>query len=88
MTIKISVEIETPLAEADFGLLTDISIALLATADRRLAGKGYPDALTQAEEATRQASPCGVANPANESEACVGGVGHPGRHQFRATRPN
>jgi hypothetical protein len=77
MTIKINVEVEAPLTGEDLGLLTGISVALLAIANRPLAEQRFPETFSAEEP-----QPCGAVE-VNTGFSCVNEVGHRGRHRYR-----
>jgi hypothetical protein len=80
MTIKVSVEIETPLMREDLGILTAISVMLLAVGDRPLAEQRFPDVYPKDEDQGPQ--PCGAVE-VKTGFRCVSEVGHAGRHRYR-----
>lgn len=83
MPLKLNVEIFSPLDANDHELLTGVSVMLLAISNLELAKERFPEAFddeTPAEEQVPPA-PCGMKD--NAGSACVGKVGHRGRHTFR-----
>lgn len=90
MTIKLNIEIESPLTADDRDLLSGIAVMTLAIANRELAKQGFPETFPDDEEETAEAEPepCGALEISPETmeatgSACTSPVGHKGRHRFR-----
>ena len=84
MGIELDIKITTPLTADDKDLLSGVAVMVLAMADRELARQRFPETFPPDEEPIKQGLPCGATNPENESEVCIGLVGHRGGHRFRA----
>lgn len=102
MSIRLNIEITSPMTFDDHELLSGIAVMTLAIANHELAKEKFPEAFSDEEDATQEAldslvkeglmeevpaeppEPCGFLDPVNEGYACVGHVGHRGRHKFRA----
>jgi hypothetical protein len=91
MTVKLSIEITSPLSPDDHDLLSGIAAMTLAIANRELAAQGFPEAFPSedgaAVEPTGEIPPvvtaaCGAVSE-DGAAACVSEVGHRGRHRFR-----
>lgn len=97
MTVKLAIEILSPLTPDDRDLLAGIAVMTLAIANREMAENRFPDTFTPDEEETEetQEQPCGdleyTVRPGSEvAEAtgsiCISPVGHRGRHKYRDLR--
>lgn len=94
MTVKLAIEILSPLTPDDRDLLAGIAVMTLAIANREMAENRFPDTFTpdepEVEEVREQ--PCGdlemvMGDQSRVMEAtgnaCVSPVGHKGRHKYR-----
>jgi hypothetical protein len=94
MTIKLNIEIESPLTPDDRDLLSGIAVMTLAIANRELAQQGFPDTFPPDEpQEEAEPQPCGSMEFDQESanatgRACASPVGHPGRHKYRPVITN
>lgn len=79
MPITLTITIESPISEEDRDLLNGVATFTLAVAAHESAKGGT-------EEETDEAR-CGLLNPADPSQFCVGVSGHRGRHRFRDMEP-
>jgi len=78
MSIKLQIDIQSPLTAEDHGLLTGISVMVLAIANMPLAQQRFPEAFPEEDEPQR----CGAIE-ITTGFRCVDEVGHKGRHRFR-----
>ena len=83
MSIRLQIEVTSPLTTDDHELLSGVSVLLLAVANHTLAAEKFPEAFGDDEPAEEPVAPapCGVEDDAGG--VCVGKVGHRGRHRFR-----
>ena len=78
MSIKLQIDVESPLTAEDHGLLTGISIMVLAMSNMPLAKQRFPEAFSEEDEPQR----CGAIE-ITTGFRCVDEVGHTGRHRYR-----
>jgi len=86
MSIKLSIEITSPLAEDDRELLSGIAVMTLAIANHEMAKSAFPKVFGEDDEpgaTTVVAAPCGFLDPSDGARICIGDAGHRGRHRFR-----
>jgi len=86
MSIKLSIEITSPLGDDDRDLLSGIAVMTLAIANHEMAKNAFPDAFGEddAAEATRPTpAPCAFLDARDPTRICIGDAGHRGRHRFR-----
>ena len=89
MSIRLQIEVTSPLTTEDHELLSGVSVLLLSVANHTLAAERFPEAFgddeTPADEPVVPA-PCGM--PDDAGSTCVSRVGHVGRHKFRPVSPD
>ena len=83
MSIRLQIEVTSPLTTEDHELLSGVSVLLLSVANHTLAAERFPEAFGD-DETEKPVAPalCGVEDDAGG--VCVGKVGHRGRHAFRS----
>jgi len=98
MTVKLAIEILSPMTPDDRDLLAGIAVMTLAIANREMAENRFPDTFAPDEEPEpepHQEQPCGdlgyTVRPGSEvaeptGSICVSPVGHRGRHKYRDLR--
>lgn len=87
MSIKLSIEITSPLGDDDRDLLSGIAVMTLAIANHEMAKNAFPETFGEDHEAevTKPTpAPCAFLDPGDGTRICIGDVGHRGRHRFRA----
>jgi hypothetical protein len=86
MSIRLSIEITSPLGDDDRDLLSGIAVMTLAIANHEMAKNAFPDAFGDDDEAEATQPtpvPCALLDARNPTRICIGDAGHPGRHRFR-----
>jgi hypothetical protein len=85
MSIKLSIEITSPLGDDDRDLLSGIAVMTLAIANHEMAKNAFPDAFggDDAAEATPTPGPCAFLDPRGGTRICIAEAGHRGRHRYR-----
>lgn len=86
MSIRLSIEITSPLGDDDRDLLSGIAVMTLAIANHEMAKNAFPDAFggDDAAEATRPTPvPCAFLDARDATRICIAEAGHRGRHRFR-----
>jgi len=86
MSIRLSIEVTSPLAEEDRELLSGIAVMTLAIANHEMAKNAFPETFGDDDEpdaAKPAPSPCAFLDPEGGTRICIGDAGHRGRHRFR-----
>ena len=86
MSIRLSIEITSPLGDDDRDLLSGIAVMTLAIANHEMAKNAFPETFGDDDEAeaTRPTPvPCALLDPKGGTRICIGDAGHRGRHRFR-----
>jgi hypothetical protein len=82
MSIRLQIEVISPLTTEDHELLSGVSVLLLSVANHTLAAERFPEAFGEDETEKPVAPvPCGMKDHAGS--ICVNVAGHRGRHRFR-----
>ena len=86
MSIKLSIEITSPLGDDDRDLLSGIAVMNLAIANHEMAKNAFPKAFGDDDEAEATQPtpvPCALLDARNPTRICIGDAGHRGRHRYR-----
>jgi hypothetical protein len=86
MSIKLSIEITSPLGDDDRDLLSGIAVMTLAIANHEMAKNAFPEAFGNDDEAEATQPtqvPCAFLDARDPTRICIGDAGHHGRHRFR-----
>ena len=85
MSIKLSIEITSPLGDDDRDLLSGIAVMTLAIANHEMAKNAFPETFgDDADEAPRPTPvPCAFLDARDATRICIAEAGHRGRHRFR-----
>ena len=87
MSIKLSIEITSPLGDDDRDLLSGIAVMTLAIANHEMAKNAFPETFGEepGAEAARpnQPAPCAFLDARDPTRICIAEAGHRGRHRFR-----
>jgi hypothetical protein len=86
VSIKLSIEITSPLEDDDRDLLSGIAVMTLAIANHEMAKSAFPDAFKDDDEPGETKPtplPCAFLDPGDPTRICIGEAGHRGRHRFR-----
>jgi hypothetical protein len=86
MSVKLSIEITSPLGDDDRDLLSGIAIMTLAIANHEMAKSRFPETFRDDDEAEATSptpGPCAFLDPAGGTRICIADAGHRGRHRFR-----
>ena len=86
MSIKLSIEITSPLEDDDRDLLSGIAVMTLAIANHEMAKNAFPDAFKEddePEETKPTPVPCAFLDPGDGTRICIAEAGHRGRHRYR-----
>ena len=84
MSIKLSIEITSPLENDDRDLLSGIAVMTLAIANHEMAKNAFPEAFREDDEPGEPIpTPCAFLDPGDGARICIGDAGHRGRHRFR-----
>jgi hypothetical protein len=90
MSIRLSIEITSPLGDDDRDLLSGIAVMTLAIANHEMAKNAFPETFGDepGAEATRPTpDPCAVLDARDATRICIAEAGHRGRHRFRTMAP-
>jgi len=96
MSIKLTLDITSPLTLDDHELLSGCAVMVLAIANHELAKAKFPEAFTDddesetpvreiPEEPVAPPAPCGLTD--DQGHVCVAKAGHRGRHAWREVAP-
>ena len=86
MSIRLSIEITSPLGDDDRDLLSGIAVMTLAIANHEMAKNAFPETFGDepgAEATTPTPGLCAFLDSEGGSRICTGDAGHRGRHRFR-----
>jgi hypothetical protein len=87
MSIRLSIEITSPLGDDDRDLLSGIAVMTLAIANHEMAKNAFPETFgdePDAQAATpNQPVPCALLDARDATRICIAEAGHRGRHRFR-----
>ena len=87
MSIKLSIEITSPLGDDDRDLLSGIAVMTLAIANHEMAKNALPRDVRGRRRGRRRRSrprsPAPSSTPAIATRICIAEAGHRGRHRFR-----
>jgi hypothetical protein len=86
MSVRLSIEITSPLDADDRDLLSGVAIMTLAIANHEMAKNAFPEVFTEEDvspPATLSPAPCAFLDPDGGTRICIGDAGHRGRHRFR-----
>jgi len=86
MSVKLSIEITSPLDADDRDLLSGVAVMTLAIANHEMAKNAFPEVFGDDDEpeATKAVPvPCAFLDPESGARICIGDAGHRGRHRFR-----
>ena len=86
MSVKLSIEITSPLDPDDRDLLSGVAIMTLAIANHELAKEHFPETFPDDEvsaDSAPAATPCAFLDPDGGTRICIADAGHRGRHRFR-----
>jgi len=86
MSIRLSIEITSPLGDDDRDLLSGIAVMTLAIANHEMAKARFPETFgdDDAAEATGPTPvPCAFLDARDGTRICIAEAGHRGRHRFR-----
>jgi hypothetical protein len=86
MSIRLSIEITSPLGDDDRDLLSGIAVMTLAIANHEMAKNAFPEAFGDDDEAgaTKPTPvPCAFLDARDATRICIAEAGHRGRHRYR-----
>jgi hypothetical protein len=86
MSIRLSIEITSPLGDDDRDLLSGIAVMTLAIANHEMAKNRFPETFgedDEAEVAKPTPTPCAFLDARDPTRICIAEAGHRGRHRFR-----
>jgi len=86
VSIRLSIEITSPLGDDDRDLLSGIAVMTLAIANHEMAKNAFPETFGDepgAEATTPTPVPCAFLDARDATRICIAEAGHRGRHRFR-----